>query len=341
MATATILALLATEALSQGGVAPDLLFQSSETLNATITAPMFTLARERSKEDYLPGTFEYTEADGTAVKFDIEIRTRGNYRHRNCKIPPLRLNFKKGQVRGTTFNKQDKLKLVVHCDNSERYEQMVLREYLIYKVLNLLTDKSFRTRLLRITYIDTDSRRKKQTRYAFLIEHDDRFAKRQDLKPLPLLTTTVASIQSDVLNLTSVFEYFIGNTDFSPVGGAAGSNCCHNYALLSDDPDKQIVVPYDFDLSGFVNAPYASANPRFKLRSVRVRLYRGRCFNNILVEASLETFREHRDEIYALFDNQEGIDSSSKKFVTRYTDDFFKLIDKPKEVKRRIIDKCI
>jgi hypothetical protein len=269
--------LLATEVLSQEANAPDVLFQSSETLTATITAPLDTLARDRPKEDYLPGTFEYTEADGTPVKFDIEIRTRGHFRHKNCKYPPLRLNFKKGEAKGTLFDKQDKLKLVVHCGSSSRYEQVVLREYLVYRLLNVFTENSFRVRLLHITYIDSDERRSEQTRYAFLIEHDDRFAKRLELKRLAIQKTKVASIQPDFLNLTSVFEFFIANTDFSPIDGPTAGGCCHNYVLLGNDTDEQIAIPYDFDQSGFVNAPYATPNSRFNLRSVKSRLYRGRC----------------------------------------------------------------
>lgn len=341
MAASIILVLLVTSAQSQESKAPDALFQSREVLDATITAPMYTLIKERSKSDYLPGSFEYTDIDGTRVKFDIQFRTRGNFRHENCDFPPLRLNFKKGQARGSLFDKQDKLKLVVHCDDSKRYEQIVLREYLAYEIFNLLTDYSFRARLLRVKYIDSENRRDEETRYAFIIEHKDRLAKRLDLKPLTLEKSTVASMQSDVLNLTSVFEFFIGNTDFSPVVGGPGQDCCHNYVLLGNDVDKQVAIPYDFDQAGFVNAPYAGPSPRLNIRSVKTRLYRGRCYNNAHVEASLGVFRAHRDAIYALFDKQEGLDSGSTKHIVRYTDDFFELIDNPKDVKRRITDKCI
>ena len=251
---------------------PDPLFQDDETLHVTITAPLTTLVRERPKDDYLHGVFQYMEGDGTAVKFDLEIRTRGHFRHETCDYPPLSLNLKKSQTDGTLLDKQNKLKLVIHCDYSERYEQTVLREYLAYRILNAVTDMSFRVRLLRVTYVNTEKRGEGQVRYAFLIEHKNRLAERYDLKDLKIERTSVSSIQADRLNLTSVFEFLIGNTDFSPVAGAPDDECCHNYVLFGNNVDPIIAIPYDFDQSGFVDAPYAQPNPQFHIRSVRQRV---------------------------------------------------------------------
>jgi hypothetical protein len=321
--------------------APDPLFLENEILDVTITAPFATLVRERPTEDYLPGRFRYAEADGSIRDFDLEIRTRGHFRHANCDFPPVRLNFKKSQTRATLFDNQDKLKLVVHCDDSVRYEQTILREYLAYRILNELTDMSFRVRLLRVSYVDIDGRWDQKVRFAFLIEHVSRLADRIDRKDLAVSGTTVDSIQSDLLNLTSIFEFFIGNTDFSPIAGAPGNDCCHNYVLFGNDADPIVAIPYDFDQSGFVNAPYAHPNQRFRLRSVRQRLYRGRCVNNEHVEASLQEFRDNRATIYALIETQEGLHSRTRKSLVGYADGFYKLIDDPKNVERKIIGACI
>jgi len=332
---------LANSALADVNELPDPLFQDNETLHVTITAPLTTLIRERPKDDYLPGVFQYTETDGTAVKFDLQIRTRGHFRHKTCDYPPLRLNLKKSQTDGTLFDKQDKLKLVIHCDYSERYEQVVLREYLAYRILNAITNMSFRVRLLRVTYVNSEKRDGGQERYGFLIEHKNRLAARFDLKDLELERTSVASLQADRLNLTSVFEFLIGNTDFSPIAGPPDNECCHNYVLFGNDIDPVIAVPYDFDQSGFVDAPYAVPNENFRIRNVRQRLYRGRCVNNEHVAASLRRFRDRRDSIYALVDEQVGLQPRVRKNLIRYIDEFYDLIDDPKDVERRIIKRCI
>jgi hypothetical protein len=320
---------------------PDPLFQNNEIIQLDITAPLTTLVRKRPKDDYLPGLIEYTEADGNVVKLDLEIRTRGHFRHKTCDYPPLLLNLKKKQTDGTLFDNQNKLKLVIHCEKSERYEQIVLREYLAYRILNAVTDMSFRVRLLRVTYINSENSEGGQERYAFLIEHKNRLGARFGMDDLQLDRTTVASIDPGRLNLTSVFEYMIGNTDFSPIAGAPDDECCHNYVLFGNNGDPIIAIPYDFDQSGFVNAPYAVPNENFRIRSVRQRVYRGRCVNNGYVEASLQRFRDHYDVIYDLVSKQEGLGSYTRKQMLGYIDSFYELINDPKDVARRIIKQCI
>ena len=141
------LALVSPATLAQDTGKTDPLFDDHSVIVLTITAPMPSLLKQRPNEEYLPGRIEYTEADGSMVTIDTGVRTRGNYRRqkRICPFPPLRVNVDKSQAKGTLFHKQDKLKLVAHCrDNSERYEQGVIREYLAYRILNLLTDISYR-----------------------------------------------------------------------------------------------------------------------------------------------------------------------------------------------------
>jgi len=319
----------------------DPLFQDNETLQVTITGPLTSLVRERPKDDYSAALLEYTETDGTTVKFDLDIRTRGNFRHKNCEYPPVSLNLKKSQTNGTLFDKQNKLKLVIHCDYSEQYEQVVLREYLAYRILNAVTNMSFRVRLLRVTYVNTEVQGGGQVRYGFLIEHKNRLGKRYDLKDLEIERTTVAAIQPDRLNLTSVFAFLIGNTDFSPIAGPPDNECCHNYVLFGNDVDPLIAVPYDFDQSGIVDAPYAKPDRHFRISDVRQRLYRGRCVNNEHVAKSLQRFRDSRESIYALINDQEGLQSDVRDRLIGYTDDFYGLINDPEKVAQRIIKKCI
>jgi len=338
--TLITLSLLVTSALAQTSEMPDPLFQYDEILQATITGPLTTLKTERPKDDYLKGVFRYTEADGVSVDLDLEIRTRGHFRHATCEYPPLLLNFKKNQADGTLFDKQNKLKLVIQCDHSERYEQGVLKEYLAYRILNAVTNMSFRVRLLQVTYVNTENDGRGQVRHGFLIEHKNRLAERYDLKDLEIERTTVAAIQPDRLNLTSIFEFLIGNTDFSPIAGHPDDDCCHNYVLFGNNVDPIIAIPYDFDQSGFVDAPYAIPNEQLHIRSVRQRVYRGRCVNNEHVATSLQKFRDHRSEIYALIEEQEGLESRVRKSLLRYVDDFYELINDPEEVERHIIDRC-
>ncbi|MCK5326655.1 MAG: hypothetical protein KAJ57_11625 [Woeseiaceae bacterium] len=335
------LALLASSALAEEAGEPDPLFQSTETLQVTLSAPFTTLVDERPTEEYVAGQFEFSESNGGTVVLDVKIQARGHLRHEICDFPPLRLNFKKSQTKGTLFNKQDKMKLVVHCSDSMRYQQSLLREYLAYRILNIITPVSFGARLLRVTYVDSEGQRDNQIRYAFLIEHKNRLGKRFDMKDLKIEESSIEAIQPELLNLTSIFQFFISNTDFSPVAKSPYDECCHNYDMFSNDTDLLVAVPYDFDQAGLVNAPYAAPSEQFPIRNVRQRLYRGRCVNNDYVEASLQRFQDRRDSIYELVSKQEGLTSTTRKSLISFIDYFYKIIDDPRKVERYIINRCI
>ncbi len=319
------------------------MFRSNDVLEVRIAAPFDTLTRKRSDEEDLDGTLQYTDDAGAPVEVAIGIRTRGISRldKEVCPFPPLRLDFKKSQVKDSLFHKQDKLKLVTHChDRSSRYKETPLREYLAYRMLNELTDMSFRVRLMRITYVDTDGRDKDRNRYGFLIEHKKRLAKRHEIEPLILENTSSGALQPKYTNLVSVFHYMIGNTDFSPIAGPHDV-CCHNHVLLGAAGELMYSVPYDFDQSGLVDAPHGVTNPRFKLRNAKQRLYRGRCRNNEHLDATIALFNRKRDAILKLVDQQEGLGDKTRKELNKFLEEFYDTINSPKQVQRHFIKKCI
>ena len=335
--------LLLQVALAAEPSIPDPLFQSDEVLTVRIDAPFATLTSERPDQEELPAKFYFTEADGRVVDVDIEIRTRGRFRRRDdiCRFPPLRLDFKKSDVENTLFHKQDKLKLVTHCEASSRYEQTVFREYLAYRMLNVLTDLSYRVRLMQITYVDTDGKLADITQHGFVIEQKDRFEKRIATVALDVSKTSVRSLEPEYTNLVSIYQFMIGNTDFSPIRAAPGESCCHNFDLYGGDGEPVLAVPYDFDQSGLVDAPHSVPNPKFRISSVRKRIYRGRCANNEHLPKTIAHFTEHRDQIMALPGSLPQVSKSSQKTMTRYLDRFYSIISSDSGIKKNFIRKCI
>lgn len=338
------LAVLASAAATAETTKPDPLFQSDDMLSITIRAPFERIMDVRSLEDEEPATLVYAEADGSPREIGIQIRARGKFRRdpAACRFAPLRLNFKKSEVKGTLFHKQDKLKLVTHCESrSRRHHESLLREYLAYRVLNLLTDASFRVRLLQVTYEETEKKRKPLKEYAFLIEHKDRLGKRIDAKPFDTARIETRQIHGDYLNLTSLFQFLIANTDFSPVASPDEGSCCHNYALFGEGHDKFYSIPYDFDMSGFVNAVYAKPNPRFGIRTVHARVYRGRCLNNGHIPNTIATFNERRDDITTLIEGFTILHKKPRRNLLSKVNDFYKLINNPKTLEKKIIEECL
>jgi hypothetical protein len=319
---------------------PDPLFQDDAVLRVEITAPFARLINERPKEEELQGSFSFKDSYGSWVELDLQVRARGNFRYTNCDFPPLYLNFKRSQVMGTLFDQQNKLKMVVHCKDSARYQQIILREYLAYRMLNSLTDWSFRVRLLEVTYVDSEDRRPRMVRNAFLIEHVDRLGYRLGRQKLNIFSDNVQAIQADYLNQTSVFQYLLGNTDFSPTLGS-NDECCHNYRLFEKEGAPLLAIPYDFDMSGFVNSPYAEPDDWLGIDNVRQRLYQGFCVNNDHVQASVSEFLRARDTLYALTENLQEMAPTVRKLVADYMDKFYETISDPQAVQREIIDRCM
>ena len=340
----TTMFLITGSAYAQESGERDPLFSSNDVLEITISAPFKALMSKRPDEEDWSGKLSYVDEAGATVELEIGLRTRGKYRRqqRVCPFAPIRLNIKKSAAKDTLFRKQDKLKLVTHCRNgSERSEQVTMREYLMYRFLNDLTDFSFSVRLLKITYVYTDKTDKRETRYGFLIEHKDRLAKRIDMPRLELTHTSSASLAGEYTNLASVFQYFIANTDFSPIASAPDSFCCHNSSLFGKAGQKYYSIPYDFDMAGLVDAPYAEPNPKFRIRSVRQRLYRGRCMNNGHLSNTLQQFRDRRETYYSMVENMPDLTVKSKKGMYVLMDRFYNLINDPGIVEKKMARKCV
>ena len=320
------------------------LFATNDTLEITIEGPLKTLIRERSKEEYYDGILRYTDADGTEQALDLRFRARGNYRRRKstCRFPPVRLNLRKNQAKGTVFEGQNILKLVTHCrPGSSKYEQYVLKEELGYRFLNLHTPVSFRSRLLRVTWVNTEDDNKSEQRYGFLIEHLNEVKERTGLEDAAIPRASYAELNPEQAAIGAIFEYMIGNTDFSMVAGPKGEDCCHNGKLLRQADGQIFFVPYDFDMAGLVNAPYAEPNPRFDIRSVTSRLYRGHCRFNPELDNTVALFLSKRAEVMSIIDTQEGLDDRERKKVRNFIERFYEDLENPRRVRSKLRDKCL
>jgi hypothetical protein len=320
------------------------LFASNDLLEVTIRGPFSTIMRVRSRDEDSPGTLTYHDPEAGDVTVELGIRTRGRFRHKEevCPFAPLRLNFKKSSRKGTLFAGSNKLKLVTHCRNgSTPNSQALLKEHLAYRIFNQVTDNSYRVRLMRVTYVDSDRKDRKRTYFAFLIEHREQVAKRIGFAVNSMEAAEIKLLDPVQTNLGSVFQYMIANTDFSPIRAAAGEPCCHNNVLFGDQNGAILGIPYDFDMSGIVNAPYAVPNPRFGLRNVRERLYRGRCVNNEYVNASTQAFIAQKQAIFDLITNNEHFDKGTRKKTTRFVNDFYTTIEDPKKMQASLIKKCL
>ena len=282
-----------------------------------------------------PATLSYVGETGDTVRVPLRVRTRGIWRLHNCEFPPLRLNFRSDSVKRTAFARLDEPKLVNYCRNTDRYEEYVLQEYQLYRIYNLLTPYSHRVRLLRATYANADDGRARATRWAFLIEEPDALARRIGADRVELKGVGPSDVDPYQHVLYAVFQYMIGNTDFS-VGGL------HNVGVFFKDA-AYLAVAYDFDYSGAVEAQYAVPDPSLHLMSVRNRLYRGYCVGDAPFADVFALFNAKKDAIYALYADEAGslLQRRTVERTLRYFDEFYRTINDPRTARQAIMDQCL
>ncbi len=321
------------------------LFSGQEVLELRLEAPLSTIFRERGeRRTYRDGRLQGRDPEVGTFAVDVQVRMRGNFRADpdNCDFPPLRVNVPRDSVEGTVLAGLDRLWVTTHCrDRDPLYEQMVLREYLAYRVYNVLTDVSVRVRLAHVTYVDSDGRRDPVTRYAFIAEDYNNTAARHGWEVLRVRGVLPDQYERDQLSLYEVFQYMIGNTDWAVIRPRRGEEwCCHNSMPVGTFVGPVLPLPFDFDWSGLVNAPYARPNERLGIRSVRERRFWGICRPREELEAAFLIFNEQRETIYDLFRNQRDLDPRYLEETVEYFDEFYDVINDPDEVTREMMRKC-
>lgn len=320
------------------------LFASHAPLELRIEAPFTTIFKDRDQDsEYHPGTLSYVDANGQPVVLDIRARTRGFFRlqRRTCSFPNLHLNFRRRQVANTLFAGLNRVSMVAHCqDTRDEYEQFTLQEYLIYRSYNPLTDRSVRVRLARATYIDTDGERDSLTRYMFILEPFEMLAARHGWEVLEVPSVPLNQQDPPSLLLFEVFQFFIGNTDWSASQAAEGRDCCHNARIIGTRAGPAIPVPYDFDWSGVISAPYAKPDPKVGVRRVRDRRYWGICRPQEDFVPVFTLFNEQREAIYDIWRGQEGLEERRLDRTLEYFDEFYDIINDEGKTKREILMKC-
>jgi hypothetical protein len=195
---------------------PAKLFNDPSEMKIVFTGPWTTVKKKKKKDGMYPVQLTYTGADGQQHSIDAEVAPRGiTRRMRVCKFPPLKIFFDKEKTKGTEFRGNNSLKLVTYCDLNAKYEQYFVKEFLIYRMYNLLTEYSFRVKPLNIEYVDSEKGGDSITRFGFLIEDVDEVAKRNDVEKLSLAKVKFRTLDPVTTSHFSVFEFMIGNLDWS------------------------------------------------------------------------------------------------------------------------------
>ena len=310
------------------------LFDSDEILNITLKGNIRQLLNDRTdKAEYYPLTLTYTNGDSNEISIPIKAKTRGHFRRLegNCTYPPLLLDFADESTQTSSFFPQKTaLKLVMPC----RGEKFVIREWLVYKLYNLVTPQSFRGRLVKVKLVDEKNKKMPSPFYGIILEEEHQMATRnndiilkekirpQEIMPYPFLRM-------------AVFEYMVGNTDWSV-------EFLQNIRLIAPDSlTVPVPVPYDFDQAGIVDAPYAKPAEELRLSSVQLRRYRGYCMKDMkLFDSTISLYNRLRNDIYKTYTDCSLLDAKYIKETVKFLDQFYSTINNPKALKKEFEYPC-
>ena len=306
-------------------------FDSDEILEITIETDLKNLINNKKE-----GQYQQAKLIVTNKSYDIRLKARGNFRLENCSFPPITLNFTETEFDDKSFDQLKNIKLVNACKMQKPYAQYILSEYMIYRTFNLLTDKSFRVKLLKIEYLDTNKNKKSEVQYGFVIEDQQIMADRLNGMIIKKIGFLDQFTNTEQIAMLSIFQFMIGNTDWQVAG-------LHNIKLLKIKEVTEpapYVIPYDFDFTGMVNASYAIPQPELGIMNIRERLYWGKCYAEEDLRVAIEKYTNNKEAIYNLYRNFTLLDKGNLNQSLSYLNSFYKIIEEEKRWKYYFLENC-
>lgn len=284
---------------------------------------------------YIPAKIRYKNFDGNPLTKKVKVKARGAFRRKSCEIPPIRISFNDDEYEVDLFDNLGKVKLVNECHFGQQYQEYLVKEYLTYQTFQKLTDYSLKTWFMRIKFIDTQDTTNHFSSYSFIIEDIDDLADRTETVELEKEGLKHSEIDKQSESQVMLFSYMISNLDIYVEN-------LHNLKLLQpkDTNARPILIPYDFDFSGLVNADYAFTSKDLPGKTVRDRYYLGECQSKIAYTELFNYFGSKKNEIYSLYENCNLLSRETQVDAINFLTEFYDIIENPKIAKKRIAKKC-
>ncbi len=312
------------------------LFRNEEMMHIAIR-----YSNKDIKKDTNDSTFIYTQLkfEDENLKWDsleVRLRKRGNFRLKNCYFAPIKLKTSKKEAKETPFEGHKSLKLVLPCLIQRDMNDNIIKEYLAYKLYEIISPYHFKTKLVQLDFEEIKNKNiKVHELKSFFVEDDKHMAKRLggkvlDHKTHPLNHMPMESVRN------SFFQFMIGNTDYS--------NAYHHNTKLIFVDGHIIPVPYDFDMAGMVNTSYATVsqimNEKLDIEDVRQRMYRGFQRDLSIFDKVRMEFLVKKPAILNELQKCEVLFENEKEYTTtvEYIEEFFDILADDKKFQREIVE---
>ena len=312
-------------------------FDDENPMDLTLKYDISRFIRNKRKADYLDAEFCLYFNEGDSIVKNIRLKARGNFRRGYCFFPPIYLNFKTDPITVGELENIKKIKLVTHCKSSKSYQENIIEEYLAYRIYSLLTEYSFRVKLLNIKYIDTGKKHRNYYQKGFLIEPVELLMKRTNSLELESNFINSSNVEAPDMDRVALFQYMIGNTDWRIKSG-------HNMIFVKSMTKLSanvIPIPYDFDYSGLVDAHYALPQTWTSLKNVTDREYLGYCRENEQdYLRAVNLFLQKKEEIIQLITDCEYVSDNDRKKMLGYINEFYRQAEDQKTILNLLKRQC-
>ena len=309
------------------------LFEKDDILEVSLEFDVANFLKKPDKNHSFDGIMTIPVSETDTLDRKVTIKYRGESRYERCSFPPMRVKFKKPVYEVSDSGRIKKIKLVNQCNRGSAYEEYVIRECLVYKIYNVLTDTSYRVRLIKINFIDKEGKRKPLTQYGIFMEPKDLLASRLNTVVVNTSALTQRDIIPEMMDMMAIFNYMVSNWDWSVPGQ-------HNVSILKTNQfglsGLGIPVPFDFDLTGIVNADYAIPPPALGIESNRDRIFTGICRPVEVYRKALMRFIDKKEEIYSLVNDYPYLSRGPKRDIIVFLDQFYNQLENQKSIDRLI-----
>ncbi|MEM8906323.1 MAG: hypothetical protein AAGD05_00640 [Bacteroidota bacterium] len=313
----------------------DDLYRPDSVVSLKMELDLERFLENKDIDAYYPAILHFRDVADQKVSWPIEIKARGRSRRQFCDFPPLKLRFFSDDLATKQLANFNQFKMVTHCRKSVDIRKIVLKEYLVYRIWQLLSENSFRVQLFEVTYRDIRQADRTFQAYAFLLEDEAHVAARLQGEVVQQRGALSKYIDQEELTFLALFQYFIGNTDWLV-------DRQHNIKFVKCPAALKLkILPYDFDACGLVGAAYAIPASHLPIEAVQERLFLGDCVSPEAFEQGLTIFREKKTAIFDLIRQFEPLDQRSRKIMIRYLEQFYRAIDKANFIDKVLLKECL
>ena len=311
-------------------------FEDDAPLVFTMTFDIKHFQRNKYEGKYMPAELIYSLGDSTEITKNIRLKARGNFRRSFCSMPPFWLNIRKANVVNKSLQGVVRMKVVTHCNGGKASGDYVLKEFLAYKIFNILSPYSFRASLVKMKYIDTGRKNKLTENWAIIIEPEEMLTERLDVYSIENDKLSMKHMLPEHMDIVAMFNYMIGNGDYS----VTGRQNLKLFGLKEFAAEGFIPVPYDFDYSGVVNAFYAIPGEKLGIESVTERYYLGACREIETYQSTIDYFNSKKDEIMEMINSFPYLDLKKRAEMISYLEAFYEESSYPGYISKNIKSTC-